>query len=175
MPRVRKCLPDCTCHRHRKCPEGCTCNRHKGVFCGPDCACDRHNMRKCAPDCTCGKHSAELTYSGRHYRVRKEQGNASAHFCVECGGRAREWAQIHGADGTDPQNDYRPMCARCHRAYDGNTAKAIAANTGRKLTPERREQRAEIMRRWNASLTPEQRSENTRKAWQTRRAQKVGD
>ena len=67
------------------------------------------------------------------------------------------------------------MCVRCHRAYDGNIAKAAAANTGRKLSREIREQRAEITRRWNATLTPEQRSENTRKAWRTRRAQEVGE
>lgn len=175
MPRVRKCLPDCTCHRHRKCLEGCTCNRHKGVFCEPGCTCDRHNMRKCAPDCTCGKHSEDLTYIGKHLRVHRLRGKALDQLCVTCGKQARHWAQIHDTDGMDPYEHYQPMCVSCHFAYDGNQAKAAAASRGREWTPEQRAARSELMRRRNANLTPEQRSEITRKAWQTRRAQKVGD
>ncbi len=174
MPRVRKCLPDCTCHRHRKCPDGCTCNRHNGVFCRPGCGCERHSMQKCALDCTCGKHGDELTYGARHFRVRKLRGSASEYPCELCSNHAKHWAQTHGTDGTDPHEHYRPMCVRCHVAYDGNQEKAAAANRGREYTPEQRERRSEIKRRYEASLTPEQRSENTRKAWRTRRAQKVG-
>lgn len=85
------------------------------------------------------------------------------------------WAQVHGTDGTDPHDHYNPLCVSCHFAYDGNQAKAAAASVGREWTPEQRAQRSERVRRWNESLTPEQRSENTRKAWETRRTKKVGD
>lgn len=67
------------------------------------------------------------------------------------------------------------MCRGCHSNYDGKLAMLLKANVGRKLTTEQCEQRAEIMRRWNASLTPEQRSANTRKAWESRRTKKVGE
>lgn len=175
MPRVRKCAPDCTCHRHRKCPEGCTCDRHRGVFCAPGCTCDRHSMRKCEDGCTCGKHSGELTYFALHLRVHRRRGKARDQVCVTCGKAAQHWSQVHETDGTDTMNHYRPMCVSCHFAYDGNQAKAAAASRGREVTAEQRAQRSEAMRRYNAALTPEQRSENARKAWKTRRAQEVGD
>lgn len=176
MARERKCPPDCTCHRHRKCSDGCACNRHKGVFCAPGCTCERHSMRKCDLDCTCGKHSEELTYGGKHYRVRKVRGNAAGHVCVGCSGQAREWAQIHDTDGTDPLTHYQPMCSGCHKRYDDIAERAAAKNRGRGHSPQRKAQQSERMKLWNASLTPEQRSENTRKAWQTRRTTtKVGD
>lgn len=132
-------------------------------------------MRKCELDCTCGKHSEELSYGAKHLRVRKLRGNATGHPCANCGEQAKDWAQTHDTDGTDPYGHYRPMCRVCHNSYDGRTTLLATVNTGRKFTAEQREQRAEIMRRWNASLTPEQRSENTRKAWQTRRTKKVGE
>ncbi len=67
------------------------------------------------------------------------------------------------------------MCKKCHHRYDGGTERLVAVNTGRKFTEAQRQQRREISLRWAKSLTPEQRSENTRKAWQTRRNKKVGD
>lgn len=175
MRYPKSCPDDCTCHRHRKCPSGCVCARHSGTFCEAGCTCQRHSMRKCDPGCTCGKHGEELTYSGRHARVRKVRGSASDYPCGVCGGTARHWSQVHDTDGLDPHEHYRPMCVSCHFAYDGNQEKAAAASKGREFTPEQRAQRSEIMRRHNASLTPEQRSSNTRKAWETRRSKKVGD
>lgn len=132
-------------------------------------------MRKCDVDCTCGKHSEELTYLARHLRVHRVRGKARDQLCVKCGKQARHWAQLHGTDGTDIHGHYQPMCVSCHFAYDGNQEKAAAASRGRVFTTEQRKQRSEIMLRYNASLTPEQRSENTLKAWETRRTKKVGE
>lgn len=132
-------------------------------------------MRKCEPDCTCGKHDGPPGYQARHQRVWDLRGKASDYQCCECSGQATHWAQIHNTDGFDPLAHYQPMCQPCHFTYDGVFEKLRAANVGRKLTEAQREQRSEITRRWNASLTPEQRSENTRKAWQTRRNRKDGD
>jgi hypothetical protein len=36
------------------------------------------------------------------------------------GERARDWAQVHGTDGTDVWADYVPMCRKHHIAYDGS-------------------------------------------------------
>lgn len=63
-------------------------------------------------------------YGRLHWRVRKVRGRAPSYLCVRCAenGRdtqAREWATIHGADGTDPWADYVPLCKPCHIAYDG--------------------------------------------------------
>ena len=57
-------------------------------------------------------------YFGLHTRVRKLRGSACNYQCVECGGRARHWATVHGTDGTDLINHYRPMCVPCHFASD---------------------------------------------------------
>lgn len=132
-------------------------------------------VKKCVPGCTCGKHSASPSYITRHTWVWKARGRAADQICCECGGRADHWAQIHDTDGTDPHEHYQPMCRSCHGRYDGVFDKLRAANLGRKHTEAERAQRSEIARRWNASLTPEQRSENTRKAWETRRTKRDGD
>ena len=55
-------------------------------------------------------------YLARHVRVRTARGKASGHDC-ECGLQAFEWAHVHDTDPFDVQN-YRPMCVKCHRAYD---------------------------------------------------------
>lgn len=66
------------------------------------------------------------------------------------------------------------MCRSCHYTYDGVFEKLRAANVGRKFTEAQRAQRSEIARRVNAARTPEQRSENTRKGWETRRNRQKG-
>lgn len=60
----------------------------------------------------------DAAYNRRHYRVRAARGRAAEHACVGCAGPAREWAQLHGTDGENPQ-DYQPMCCKCHQRYDG--------------------------------------------------------
>lgn len=57
-------------------------------------------------------------YSTLHKRVAVARGPASAHQCALCSDQAREWSQIHGTDGTDPERHYRPLCVSCHRSYD---------------------------------------------------------
>lgn len=66
-----------------------------------------------------------LGYFGAHRRVRKTRGPAKFQTCVDCGKAALHWAHIHDTDPTDPQN-YRPMCARCHYAYDQVGSKSVA-------------------------------------------------
>ena len=53
----------------------------------------------------------------RHDRVRYERGRADEYDCVRCGGSARDWAHVHGADPVDIYG-YQPMCRRCHIEYD---------------------------------------------------------
>lgn len=68
-------------------------------------------------------------YNTAHNAVRKARGKASAHPCVLCGGKARDWAYDHSDPdevlcpkknliySTDPER-YRPMCPACHQTYD---------------------------------------------------------
>lgn len=97
MKSCQRCTPDKKCGTHRPCPTGCTCGRHQ---------------RRKGPE--------ELSYSGRHARVRATRGKASDYQCELCDLPAREWSQTHETDGTDPTH-YRPLCFKCHRDYDGTT------------------------------------------------------
>jgi hypothetical protein len=83
--------------------------------------------RRCPPGCSCGRHGpahnrlplAEVTVRQRHTRIVLLRGKAADYLCGGlCGGRARDWAQIHGTSGLDPKRDYLPMCRRCHIRYD---------------------------------------------------------
>lgn len=77
-----------------------------------------------------------------HWRCQKLWGSASQHSCVDCGGRAQEWAY----DGTDSTAIYRrvidtgrgywalfsrfpefymPLCLSCHRGRDHRAAALI--------------------------------------------------
>ena len=53
----------------------------------------------------------------RHDRVRYDRGQAKDFDCEDCGGKARDWAQIAGSDGLS-SSDYRALCRRCHILYD---------------------------------------------------------
>lgn len=57
----------------------------------------------------------------RHLRVIRARGKAAEHPCVDCGGTARDWSQIHDADPLVVTN-YEPRCRRCHRRYDQKPA-----------------------------------------------------
>lgn len=82
-----------------------------------ECTCGKHVLYSkkshCVPECPCRR-----CYDSRHKAVYRAQGRASEHACVACGEQAKDWAQIHGTDGTDPLN-YQTMCLKCHRDYDG--------------------------------------------------------
>lgn len=65
-----------------------------------------------------GWHGDQATYNGLHQRVRRERGRAAERVCEHCGGQADEWATIHGKPGTDPHEDYLPLCKACHIDYD---------------------------------------------------------
>lgn len=67
-----------------------------------------------------GPAKLSLKDSARHGRVRRRQGNAKDHLCVECGAPAVHWATILGTDGMKLE-DYQPMCQPCHWVYDGKT------------------------------------------------------
>lgn len=63
------------------------------------------------------------SYFTLHARVKKARGSASGYLCEGCcGGRAREWATLHGRDGLDVYRDYVPLCNKCHQEYDGHPA-----------------------------------------------------
>jgi hypothetical protein len=87
------------------------------------------------------------SYRRNHHRVRTARGKASLHTCFHaCGSDARDWAQLHGSDGTDPQKHFVPLCRPCHISYDGhqtnggNSSEARAARRrGKKASIETRE------------------------------------
>jgi hypothetical protein len=72
-------------------------------------------------------------YGAAHLRCTKLWGSASDSQCVECGGRAAEWAYDH-TDPTELHEDtetgfgvlsysrfpefYAPMCKKCHKKLD---------------------------------------------------------
>lgn len=89
-------------------------------------------------------------YNIMHGRVRRARGPASAHLCVHCIEHgiekpARDWAQIHTEEGTDPWADYWPVCKSSHAKYDGigrgkkteqHKARIGAGNRGKRRTEE---------------------------------------
>lgn len=157
-----------------KCQPGCTCRRHDQTGPRPKMRtpADLNRLRELAPlmsqqeiadQLGVSRHVVQarmkelgiegrpqsMTRVAKHRRLHKVRGKASAHPCVRCNRQARDWAQIHSEDGTDPWADYVPLCRACHLRYDrdarlnpGSLAKwrasagpAIAAA----WTPERRE------------------------------------
>lgn len=72
---------------------------------------------------------ANIDYKGAHRRIYRKRGAAKAHACVQCGAAARHWAYDHTdpAELTSPAGwpysldpmRYQPMCALCHKAFDG--------------------------------------------------------
>lgn len=72
--------------------------------------------------------SKTVTLGMVHSRLRADRGRARDHDCVECGGRALDWAFQHtGAALRDPAtgrwysedpDDYAPMCRSCHFKLD---------------------------------------------------------
>lgn len=78
------------------------------------------------------------TYVGVHAHLRDNRGPASAHKCVTCGERARDWSYLGGDPGErrDPvtgclfsldYDRYVPRCRPCHRAMDGVGSKRLTA------------------------------------------------
>jgi hypothetical protein len=64
--------------------------------------------------------TASPEYLRNHHRVRTVRGKAWLQVCEHCGGRAWDWATIHGRSGADP-TDFMPLCKKCHHVYDGLT------------------------------------------------------
>lgn len=64
--------------------------------------------------------AASPEYLRNHHRVRTVRGKAWLQKCAHCGGRAWDWATIHGRSGADP-SDFMPLCKKCHHVYDGLT------------------------------------------------------
>lgn len=74
-------------------------------------------------------------YAANHSRLSRQRGRAAEKRCAEgCGRQASQWAQIHGTDGTDPFEHYKPLCRPCHANYD----KAERCPHGHLITPENR-------------------------------------
>lgn len=69
----------------------------------------------------------DVTYIGMHFRIRREQGSARQHPCVDCGRQAREWSydhadsderdSVHGPYSVD-MSHYQPRCKSCHATFD---------------------------------------------------------
>ena len=115
----------------------------------------------CPDGCTCRRH-----YDNRHKAIYRVRGKAADYPCVECAGTAREWAQVHGTDGSDPHDHYRPMCVKCHRNYDGWGAISSASKKRywagvpveeRNRSPETRRKNSEANKRRWATMPEEQR------------------
>lgn len=74
---------------------------------------------------------AVTTPASRHERVVRARGRAAEHKCVDCGGDAKDWSQIHDTCG-ECIEDYEPRCRRCHQKYDKVVEGVIASNHRRK-------------------------------------------
>jgi polyferredoxin len=95
-----------------------------GLYCSKSCAIKSWSSKE---------RTADPVYSTRHSRVLKARGKAGDQACADCGQQAREWSQVHGTSGDDPEH-YEPRCARCHHAYDGAQAKPGSRHHNAKLT-----------------------------------------
>lgn len=67
---------------------------------------------------------SRYAYDYKHDLIVPVRGKAKDHKCAECANKgvdrqAREWSQLHDKTGDSPW-DYRPLCKRCHQAYDGH-------------------------------------------------------
>ena len=87
-----------------------------------------------------------ISYMGAHKRLERERGPAKDHPCEFCAQPAHHWSykgnsaqEIRGphskrqpaetAWSPDPR-DYRPLCASCHRVYDGLARMPAAVVSG---------------------------------------------
>ena len=67
---------------------------------------------------------SRYSYDYKHDLLIAARGNARDQKCAGCAEngvdrQALEWSQLHDRTGDDPW-DYRPLCKRCHLAYDGH-------------------------------------------------------
>ena len=104
--KVPGCTKDAVCHQMCQ-----THNRRNHLYGSPTAG-------RTAPD--------PNSYSALHNRVLRARGPAKTYECVHCleddiHTPARDWATIHGLDGTDPWEDYVPLCKLCHNRYDYGT------------------------------------------------------
>lgn len=81
--------------------------------------------------------NARRSYRAQHSAVERTRGKAAAYRCDTCDSRAQDWAFIHSGTWNDRRCvwDYRPLCKRCHHAYDGIGKKnsgAISASNKRR-------------------------------------------
>jgi hypothetical protein len=77
-------------------------------------------------------------YGVVHYLLRKVNGPASKHWCVDCGKPARHWAYDHrdAFERIDLEtrrvfsvnfDHYQPMCGACHQRLDMAHASQVLA------------------------------------------------
>lgn len=76
-----------------------------------------------------------ITYDAVHDRMRRRNGPATRHLCVQCFAPAKEWAYTHDDPDVRTENlkrggtvrfsadldRYVPMCIPCHRDMDRHT------------------------------------------------------
>lgn len=92
--------------------------KREASFCGTSCA-NKKKTHPAGPDHHQWKGDA-AGYHARHQRAWAANGPAREYTCIDCGEQAREWAQIHGATGLEPEH-YEPRCKKCHVTYDAAT------------------------------------------------------
>lgn len=76
--------------------------------------------------------TSDAGYGAAHRRVMTKRGKASAHRCIDCGGRAYHWSynhrdpnELHDETMSDRAvaysldwSYYEPRCVPCHKAFD---------------------------------------------------------
>jgi hypothetical protein len=130
----------------------------------------------------------DAEYQANHKRVRMTRGQPWDFICVTrgCDKDGRDWAHIHDTDPTDPKN-FRPMCRKCHKAYDRPEWLQEERRLKRKhiertgafagWTPERREtQRQRMLSKWSDPKEREAQAERALRdqPWLDRRPSKGG-
>lgn len=69
-----------------------------------------------------------VSYNSLHFWVRRKLGKPQK--CIRCG---KSWGRLHWAsishEAKRDQNDYMPMCARCHKFYDLNRRGVVSFGT----------------------------------------------
>lgn len=104
----------------------CDCGRTRLV--------DAGNLNSSGQKSTCGfrpnHRNKYCKYGAAHERVKTDKGNATRHFCVDCGRQAEHWSYDHNDPNELISDDlggipystdtacYSPRCVPCHKSFD---------------------------------------------------------
>lgn len=115
--------------------DGCDAEYYTAGFCHPHYRAKRnYGDPLAAPGYASGERSvrwkgAQAGYHAVHDRLRSRRGKASDYTCVECGGKARDWAYDYKCPDeavwvernlvySHDVDRYEPLCTPCHRRRD---------------------------------------------------------